>query len=105
MHVAQEAQVVEIAPVTIPPFGGYTEFADLRAAYDTLPDATKQRIEGLVAEHSLAYSRARTGFSNFTEAEREGLPAVPQVIARTIPENGRAAGSDRRRRFRRQRWG
>ena len=75
--------------VTIPPFGGHTEFADLRAAYDALPDAMKRRLEGLVAEHSLAYSRARTGFSNFTEAEREGLPPVPQVMVRAIPENGR----------------
>jgi alpha-ketoglutarate-dependent 2,4-dichlorophenoxyacetate dioxygenase len=75
--------------LAIPPFGGHTEFADMRAAYDALPGAIKRRLEGLVAEHSLAYSRARTGFSNFTQAERAGLPPVPQVMVRTIPENGR----------------
>lgn len=75
--------------LTIPPFGGHTEFADLRAAYDALPEPMKRRLEGLVAEHSLAYSRARTGFSNFTDAEREGLPPVPQMMVRTIPENAR----------------
>ncbi|HUN58691.1 MAG TPA: TauD/TfdA family dioxygenase [Candidatus Binataceae bacterium] len=73
----------------IPPLGGHTQFADMRAAYDALPNATKSRIEGLVAEHSLVTSRARIGFTNFTEEERNNLPAVPQVLARTLPENGR----------------
>jgi len=74
---------------TIPPIGGHTEFADLRAAYDALDEGLKRRLEGLLAEHALAFSRARTGFSGFTEAERKNLPPVPQVMARTIPENGR----------------
>jgi alpha-ketoglutarate-dependent 2,4-dichlorophenoxyacetate dioxygenase len=72
----------------IPPIGCHTEFADLRAAYDALPDELKARLEGRVAEHSLAYSRARTGFE-FTDQERGNLPAVPQVMVRTIPENSR----------------
>jgi len=74
---------------SIPPLGGHTQFADLRAAYDALSDATKRRIEGLVAEHSLATSRLRTGFTNFTDDERQNLPPVPQLITRTLPENGR----------------
>jgi alpha-ketoglutarate-dependent 2,4-dichlorophenoxyacetate dioxygenase len=75
--------------LAIPPVGGLTEFADLRAAYDALSDDLKRRLEGLVAEHALAFSRARIGFSDFTEAERNKLPPVPQVVARTLPENGR----------------
>jgi alpha-ketoglutarate-dependent 2,4-dichlorophenoxyacetate dioxygenase len=74
---------------TIPPVGGRTEFADLRAAYDALDDGLKRRLEGLVAEHALAFSRARIGFTDFTDAERKNLPPVPQVMSRTIPENGR----------------
>jgi alpha-ketoglutarate-dependent 2,4-dichlorophenoxyacetate dioxygenase len=73
----------------IPPVGGYTEFADLRAACDALPAADRQRLEGLVAEHSLMYSRARTGFTNFTAEEQVNLRPVRQVMIRTIPENGR----------------
>ena len=73
----------------IPPVGGHTEFADMRAAYDALPDDLKHRVTGLVADHALAHSRARTGFNDFTEEERRNLPPVPQVIVRTIPENGR----------------
>jgi alpha-ketoglutarate-dependent 2,4-dichlorophenoxyacetate dioxygenase len=75
--------------LAIPPVGGLTEFADLRGAYDALSGDLKRRLEGLVAEHALAFSRARIGFSDFTEAERNKLPPVPQVMARTLPENGR----------------
>lgn len=74
---------------SIAPIGGHTEFADMRAAYDALPDNLKRRLEGLVAEHALAYSRAKTGFTNFSESERQELPPVPQVMVRTIPETGR----------------
>ncbi len=73
----------------IPPVGGRTEFADLRAAYDALPDVRKRQLEGLVAEHSLIYSRERTGFTGFTDDERTNLRPVPQVMVRTLPENQR----------------
>jgi alpha-ketoglutarate-dependent 2,4-dichlorophenoxyacetate dioxygenase len=74
---------------SIPPVGGHTEFADLRAAYDALPETTKRRIAGLVAEHSLMTSRAKLGFTDFDEAEREAFKPVPQVIARRLPDSGR----------------
>ena len=73
----------------IPPVGGRTEFADLRAAYDALPDTRARQLEGLVAEHSLMYSRERTGFTGFTDDERTNLRPVPQIMVRTIPENQR----------------
>ena len=74
---------------SIPPVGGHTEFADERAAYDTLPAEMKRRVETLVAEHSIFNSRARLGFSDFSEEERRGMPPVPQAVVRSIPESGR----------------
>ena len=74
---------------TIAPIGGHTEFADQRAAYDALPEEMKQKLHGLVAEHCIAHSRARNGFTEFNEDERRRLPPVPQVLVRTIPQNGR----------------
>ena len=42
----------------IPPDGAApTEFADMRAAYDALPEEIKLRIEPLVAEHDYYHSR------------------------------------------------
>jgi len=74
---------------SIPPVGGHTEFADERAAYDALPEETKRRLDRLVAEHSIFNSRARLGFTNFSDEERRGMPPVPQVVVRTLPESGR----------------
>jgi alpha-ketoglutarate-dependent 2,4-dichlorophenoxyacetate dioxygenase len=74
---------------SIPPVGGHTEFADERAAYDALPEETKRRLDRLVAEHSIFNSRARLGFTNFSDDERRGMPPVPQVVVRTLPESGR----------------
>ena len=74
----------------IPPEGGETEFADMRAAWDALPDATKAVIEPLVCDHSLLYSRALLGFDKFTEQERIDFAPVPQRLVR------RHAGSGRR---------
>lgn len=74
---------------TVAPIGGHTEFADQRAAYDALPAATQQKLQGLVVEHWIATSRRRNGFMEFTEEEQKRLPPVPQVLVRTIPQNGR----------------
>ena len=74
---------------TVAPVGGHTEFADQRAAYDALPDAIKQGLHGLVAEHSIATSRRKSGFAEFNEDEHRRLPPVPQVLVRTLPETGR----------------
>ena len=73
----------------IPPIGGHTEFADERAAYDALPEETKRRLDTLVAEHSIFNSRARLGFTDFSDEERQNMPPVPQVLVRTIAESGR----------------
>jgi alpha-ketoglutarate-dependent 2,4-dichlorophenoxyacetate dioxygenase len=73
----------------IPGSGGETQFADLRAAYDALSPAMKQRLEGLVAEHSILYSRSTIGFTDFSEEERTALKPVPQMLVRTHPGSGR----------------
>jgi alpha-ketoglutarate-dependent 2,4-dichlorophenoxyacetate dioxygenase len=74
---------------SIPPIGGQTEFADLRAAYDALPEKTKRRLEGLVSWHSLLTSRAKLGFSDFDETEKKAFEPVPQVLVRRLQDSGR----------------
>jgi alpha-ketoglutarate-dependent 2,4-dichlorophenoxyacetate dioxygenase len=65
------------------PFGnGETEFADMRAAYDELPDATKAAIDGLVVEHDIFWSRGQIGFTEFPQGEREQYPPSPQRLVR-----------------------
>lgn len=69
--------------------GGNTEFADMRAAYDALDDETKARIEDLVCEHSLLYSRGTLGFTELSEDERKAFEPVRQRLVRTHPVTGR----------------
>jgi len=73
----------------VAPIGGHTEFADERAAYDALPQAMQQRLQGLVARHSIATSRKRTGLVSFSPEDEARLAPVPQLMVRTIPQNGR----------------
>ncbi len=73
----------------IPSAGGNTEFADMRAAYDTLDDATKAEIEDLVCEHSQMYSRSLIGFSDFTDEDRVRFKPVLQRLVRRHPSTGR----------------
>jgi alpha-ketoglutarate-dependent 2,4-dichlorophenoxyacetate dioxygenase len=69
--------------------GGDTEFADMRAAYDALDDATKTEIADLVCEHSLIYSRETLGFDDLTDAEKATMRPVRQALTRTHPLSGR----------------
>ena len=66
----------------VPPEGGNTEFADMRAAYDALDDKTRALIEDLVCEHSRIFSKGALGFS-FTEEEVRAFAPVRQCLVRT----------------------
>ncbi len=46
----------------VPSRGGATGWADMRAAYEALDSATRKRLGGLQAYHSLYYSQGRSGY-------------------------------------------
>jgi alpha-ketoglutarate-dependent 2,4-dichlorophenoxyacetate dioxygenase len=73
----------------VPPEGGATEFASTRAAYPSLPDALKRRVEHAIAVHDFSWSRnqVRPGF--FTAEERAVYPPVRHPLVRVNPVNGR----------------
>ncbi|MDE0037755.1 MAG: TauD/TfdA family dioxygenase [Gammaproteobacteria bacterium] len=74
----------------VPDSGGDTEWADMRAAWDSLDELTQTRLEGLVAVHSYSYSQGKVGgIALLTEKEREALPPVPHPLVRTHPATGR----------------
>jgi alpha-ketoglutarate-dependent 2,4-dichlorophenoxyacetate dioxygenase len=73
----------------IPPEGGETEFADMRAAWDALPEKMQARVRDLVCEHSLIFSRAQLGFDEFTPEETARCAPVPQRLVRRHPGSGR----------------
>ena len=73
----------------IPPTGGNTEFADMRAAYDALDEETKREVHDLICLHSQIFSRGILGFTDFTDAEREKWAPVRQRLVRRHPTTGR----------------
>jgi alpha-ketoglutarate-dependent 2,4-dichlorophenoxyacetate dioxygenase len=75
----------------VPPSGGDTCFADTRAAYDALPAAMQQKLEGLVAEHSIWYSRSLRGGYVPTDDERAARPPARHPLVRWHPGSGRKA--------------
>ena len=72
----------------VPPVSADTEFADMRAAYDSLNDEIKQRLEGLAVFHSIVYSRHVLGFE-FSEEEKTKLPGAVHPLVRVIPRSER----------------
>jgi alpha-ketoglutarate-dependent 2,4-dichlorophenoxyacetate dioxygenase len=64
-------------PSSGPMGGGETEFVDLRAAWDAVPEAKKREFDGLVVEHSIFRSRSQIGFADFNDKVFKALPPVP----------------------------
>jgi alpha-ketoglutarate-dependent taurine dioxygenase len=75
----------------VPRSGGQTEWADMRAAYDALDDATRQRIDGLSAYHSIRYSQARIGHTDdFAAGYGYGVADPPlRPLVKIHPQTGR----------------
>jgi alpha-ketoglutarate-dependent 2,4-dichlorophenoxyacetate dioxygenase len=78
-----------LSSVINPSFGGETEFADLRMAYDALPDWRKKQVEGLHALHYALHSRFLLGDTNYTDEQRNSIPPASWPIVQTDPRSGR----------------
>ena len=78
-----------LSAVAVPPDGGQTEFADLRAAYDALPVKIKREIKGLVARHSAFHSRVLLGDDRYTSEQLKVFPAVEWPLVRVHPGSRR----------------
>jgi alpha-ketoglutarate-dependent 2,4-dichlorophenoxyacetate dioxygenase len=75
----------------LPSSGGETEFADLRAAWDALPQSRKRAFDGLIVEHSIFRSRSQIGFADFNDEIFKQLPPVRQVLVRHHPASCRTS--------------
>lgn len=84
-----KAQYSMLSAVVVPPKGGETEYADLRAAYDALPEDLRAEIAGLEAEHYALHSRIMLGDDDYTEEQKAAIPAVRWPLAQIHPDSGR----------------
>lgn len=74
----------------IPPEGGDTEFADMRAAWDALDAKRQAKLKGLVTEHSRLFSKGTLGFQ-YSEQEVRDFAPVRQPLVRVNPRTGRSS--------------
>lgn len=95
-YLEQPARATMLHSITVPSKGGETLFADQRAAYDDLPEATKRRIDGLVVRHHYGNrddldTRSRTVASLLTDAQEQRLRWVRHPLVMAHPVTGRKA--------------
>ena len=78
--------------VEVPDSGGDTHFANMIAAYETLPGGIKERVEGRIAIHDAAHNSAgqlRKGYDETTDVRE--TPGARHPLVRTDPDTGRKA--------------
>ncbi|MGE0226774.1 MAG: TauD/TfdA dioxygenase family protein [Acetobacteraceae bacterium] len=78
--------------VKLPDHGGDTQYANMAVAYETLPAATRRRLDGLMAIHVYQSSHSARKLMALPDSARERVPnAVLHPIVRTHPDSGRKA--------------
>ncbi|QRF59947.1 TauD/TfdA family dioxygenase [Variovorax sp. UC122_21] len=75
--------------LVLPSWGGNTEFTDLRAAYDALPERDKAELEGLSAEHYALHTRILLGDEAYTDEQKKTIPPATWPLVQTHPGSGR----------------
>ncbi len=94
-YMPVQAKGAVFSAEVVPPAGGETGWADMRAAYDALDPATQARIAGLSAHHSLYYSQAKLGHDPKTgKGDYSGYgfhdgPVPLRPLVKVHPETGR----------------
>jgi taurine dioxygenase len=76
--------------VRLPSAGGDTQFANMAAAFDALPEVLRERLRGLEAIHVYQSSHSTRKLMALPSEAKERVPnAVLHPIIRTHPETGR----------------
>jgi alpha-ketoglutarate-dependent 2,4-dichlorophenoxyacetate dioxygenase len=75
----------------VSPIGGATEFADMRAAWDSLDQTLQDQLKDLIAVHDYFHSRSLLGVDRTTipDAWLQRQPPVKQVLVRHDPRTRR----------------
>lgn len=79
-----------LSAVRLTSWGGATEFADLRAAYDALDARMKAEVAELQATHFALHSRFMLGDDDYTPEQRGQIPPTLWPLVRELPYGRRA---------------
>jgi taurine dioxygenase len=86
--VERPAKASMLYAIEVPSVGGNTLFANAYAAYETLPDEVKRRIDGKKAINAYDYDNASVKRGTRLG---EGVPQYSHPVVRTHPATGRKA--------------
>ncbi len=75
----------------LPASGGDTIFVNMYAAYETLPDALKNRLSGLTARHASEHVYRERYSDRGVDDRGKAYPSADHPVVRTHPETGRKA--------------
>jgi len=78
-----------LSSVVVPEKGGDTEWTDLRAAWDALPEDLRAEVDGRTAHHSTFHSRIMLGDDKYTPEQLNRFPPAQWPLVRTHPSSGR----------------
>jgi alpha-ketoglutarate-dependent 2,4-dichlorophenoxyacetate dioxygenase len=74
----------------VPPEGANTEYVDMRAVYQDLPQDMKDRIASLAADHDLFRALKRSGVEFGDEKMRKAFPCMSHPLVRTSASGRKA---------------
>ena len=77
--------------VALPALGGDTQFVDVRAAFDDLPEAQRRALLPLRSAHVYESSQSPRKMAALSTEERAKVPQTLQPLVIRHPESGRAA--------------
>lgn len=83
------AKATMLQSIVIPSAGGQTKFANLRKAFEDLPDEKRRQMDGLQAVHGYDTERAPGRPKQRTQEEIDETPDVVHPLVRTHEDTGR----------------
>ncbi|GAA4326709.1 TauD/TfdA family dioxygenase [Pigmentiphaga soli] len=89
--IAEPPKATVVYAVAIPGKGGNTRYVNMCRAYETLDEATKRKIDGLVAVHYYGKQRPGRKVPSLTDEQLRNTPPVQHPVVRTNEETGRKA--------------
>jgi taurine dioxygenase len=69
--------------------GGETQFTNMYAVYEALPDTLKREVQGRKARHNFGHLHTLASLKPLTEEEKVAMPPVWQPMVRKHPVTGR----------------
>lgn len=90
-NYAAPPKATTLHAINLPDRGGDTQFVDVRAAFDDLPEATRQRLAGLRSAHVYESSHSPRKMAALPPAERAAVPQTLQPLVIRHPDSGRSA--------------